>query len=259
MWKKITLTGIAILLLSLAFLLFPSNLPISEDVIAQLVQNFRQIISIEEPEYVRLTISLMEVDLGHSMKYSGNESAPATPIRHTYVRIGGVVSITNDQGRAYLILPKGNYTLSVIRRGFRGPEWTYPLNVVSDGEVKITFHLFRLEASKMDLYPEPFKGTTNLKITFTLPLSGQYYVGKPTITYYTAWGELKILYKDIEVSNSISLQNVWSLIDMDYRRMEAGGQTIEFTEEVRGFPTYVHPRFSFIPVEKVEVEVRWFS
>lgn len=259
MWKKITLTGIAILLLSLAFLLFPSNLSISQDIIAQLIQNFRQIIPTEEPEYVKLTISLMEVDLGHSMKYSGNESALATPIRHTYVRIGGVVSITNDQGKAYLILPKGNYTLSIIRRGLRGPVWTYPLNIVSDGQVKITFHLFRLEASKMDLYPEPFKGTTNLKITFTLPLSGQYYIGKPTITYYTAWGELKILYRGIEVSNSISLQNIWSLIDMDYRKVEAGGQIIEFTEEVRGFPTYVHPRFSFVPVEKVEVEEEWFS
>ncbi|MCL7401631.1 MAG: hypothetical protein LZ168_02425 [Thaumarchaeota archaeon] len=259
MWKKITLTGIAILLLSLAFLLFPYNLPINEDVIAQLIQNFRQIISIKEPEYVRLTISLMEVDLGHSMKYLGNESAPATPIRHTYVRIGGVVSITNDQGKAYLILPKGNHTLLVMRRGLRGPVWVHTLNVLSDGEVKITFHLFRLEASSMVLYPEPFKGTTNLKITFTLPLSGQYYVGKPTITYYTAWGELRILYRDIEVSDSISLQNVWSLIDMDYSRIEAGGQTIEFTEEVRGFPTYIHPKLSFIPIEKVEVEERWLS
>jgi len=253
------LTGIAILLLSLAFLLFTFNLSVSEDVITQLIQNFRQVVSIEEPEYVRLTISLMEVDLGHSMKYSGNESAPATPIKHTYVRIGGVVSITNDQGKAYLILPKGNYTLSVMRRGLGGSVWTYPLNIVSDGEVKITFYLFRLEASSMDLYPEPFKGATNLKITFNLPLSGQYYVGKPTITYYTAWGELKILYKDMEVTDSISLQNVWSLIDMDYHRIGLGGQTIEFEEEVRGFPTYVHPRFSFIPVEKVEVEERRLS
>jgi len=259
MWKKFTLIIIAILLLSSAFLLFTFNLSVSQDVIAQLIQDLRQAISIEEPEYVELTIYLMEIDLGHSKTYLGNESAPATPIRHTYVRIGGVVSITNDQGKAYLIVPKGNHTLSVMRRGFRGPVWTHPINVVSNGQVKITFYLFRLEASSMDLYPEPFKGLTNLRIAFIMPLSGQYYVGKPTITYYTAWGELRIRYRDIEVSNSISLQNVWSLIDLDYQRIESGGQTINFIEELRGFPTYVHLRFSFIPVEKVEVEERWFS
>ncbi len=257
MWKKITLAAIVVLLLSLAFLLFSFSMPSSQDIVAQIIRNIQESLSIQEPEYVKLTMYLMESDLGHSMTYFGNETAPVTPISNAFIRIGGEITFTDSQGKAYIIIPKGNYTLSVARKKWAESVWQTSLNVVSDGEVNITFYRFRLESSGINAYPEPFEGLTNVKIAFMLPTTGRYYVGEPTITYYTPWGQLRVHYRDFEISEGISLDNVWDLVEINYQRLESGGQTIEFIEEVRGFPTFIHPIFSFLPVEKVEVEEKW--
>jgi len=268
MWKKITFIVIAIFLLSSAFLLFTFNLSATRDFVSEMIQEVRQALSIAEPEYVKIRVYLMESDLGHSITYSGNESALAVPLPYTYVRIGGEMRLTDSQGGAYFVIPKGNYALAVLRRGFRGPVWLTQIKMVSDGEVNITFYRFRLEASSIDVYPKPFEGLTRLKIRFMLPLTGQYYIGKPTITYYTAWGQLRVHFNDPVkpegislkiIPDGIDLQDIWGLIEIDYQRIESGGQIIEFMEELRGFPTYIHPGFSFLPVERVDVEERWFS
>lgn len=257
MWKKITLAAIVVVLLSLAFLIFSFSMLSSQDIVAEIIHNIQESLSIQEPEYVKLTIYLMESDLGHSMTYFGNETASATPIPNAFVRIGGEVTFTNNGGEAYIIIPKGNYTLSIARKRGADSVWETSINVVSDGEVNITFYRFRVEASSINAYPQPFKGLSNVKIAFKLPTIGIYYVGEPTITYYTPWGQLRVHYRDLEISEGISLDNVWDLVEINYRRVESGGQTIEFIEEVRGFPTYIHPKYSFLPVEKVEVEEKW--
>lgn len=259
MWKKIALTILAVIILSSAFLLFAFSLSSSQDFVGQLLQEVREAISTEEPEYVKLIIHLSESDLGHSMTYLGNESATPTPLVHTYLAISGESRFTDRQGKAYFILPKGNHTLIIFRRGPVRAVWNTQINVVSDGEVKITFHLFRIEASSIDVYPEPFKGLTRLKIKFILPQLGRYYIGDPTITYYTTWGQMRVFFNDLTIQDGLPPDNVWNLIKIDYNRIESGGQIVEFVEELRGFPTYIHPRLSFLPIEKIDIEERWFS
>lgn len=259
MWKKITFTILAILILSSAFLLFTFNLSNIQDLIGQLLQEVKQAISTEEPEYVKLTVRLMESDLGHSMTYLGNESTTPIPLAYTYVAVSGELKLTDNQGEAYFILPKGNHTLTVLREGSGRPAWTTRIDVASEGEVNITFYLFRVEASSIDVYPEPFEGLTKLRIKFILPQSGIYYIGKAIVTYYTTWGQLRVLFDDLTIQDGVTLNEVWNLVKIDYSRVESGGQIIEFVEELRGFPTYVHPRFSFLPIEKVKVEEKWLS
>lgn len=257
MWKKAVITVIVILMLSIAFVLFTFNISAGQDAVAQLLQEFRRSISTEEAEYVKLTIYLLESDLGHSMTYSGNETSSATPLPNAYIMIGGETAFTDSQGKAYVTIPKGNHTLSVVRKTWTSSAWTTSINAVSDGEVRIAFYLFRIEASSINAYPEPFKDLTNLRIAFKLPTIGRYYVGEPTITYYTPWGQIRAHYWNLEISEGVNLYNVWDLIYVNYQRIESGGQAIEFEEEIRGFPTYIHPKYSFLPVEKVEVEEKW--
>ncbi|MEM2016029.1 MAG: hypothetical protein QXK19_05385 [Nitrososphaerota archaeon] len=259
MWKKITLTILAILILSSAFLLFTFNLSGMQDFIGQLLQEVKQAISTGELEYVKLTIHLTESDLGHSMTYLGNESTISAPLAYTYVTVGGESKLTDNQGKAYFIIPKGNHTLTVLRGGQGRTAWTTQINVVSDGEVSIRFYLFRMEASSIKVYPEPFEGLSRLKIKFILPQYGEYYVGRPTITYYTSWGQLRVFFDGLTIQDGIALEDVWGLVKIDYSKIESGGQTVELVEELRGFPTYVHPRFSFLPIERVEVKERWLS
>ncbi|MEN2974326.1 MAG: hypothetical protein ABDH32_01960 [Candidatus Caldarchaeales archaeon] len=276
MWRKYAALILVAFLLSSSFLIFTMSTSSIPDFITQLFQNIEKAVFVErEPEYVKLTIQLQEMDLNHSLEYFGNESGTLHPLRYTYVRIGGEVRSTDRYGKASFIIPKGNYSLMIIKsiEGRRrwssleqpislevgGGVWTTYINVKSDGEVKITFYLFRLEASNMEVYPDIVQGVSRVKMVFKLPYMGEYYIGKPTITYYTPWGQLRIHYEDMEIIGRIYLKDIWSLVSVDYLEKRDGGVNIELIEEVRSFPTYVLPRYTFLPVERIEVEEKWYS
>ncbi|MCS7126006.1 MAG: hypothetical protein NZ929_03755 [Aigarchaeota archaeon] len=257
MWKKYAVLIVVAILLATAYLLFTINILSIPDIVGQILQEFRNIILTEvEPEYVRLIINVLEVDLNHSLNYVGNETGTPYPLMNTYVVLSGEFRSTDRYGRASFIVPKGIHSLMVVRYG---RTWTTNIDVKSDGEIKIIFYLFRVEASSIEVNPKPFEGLSRVKMLFNLPSFGEYYVGKPTITYYTPWGQLRIYYGDAEVIIGTDIEEVWKIVDISFLRKEIGGTRIEFIEDVKGFPTYVLPWYTFLPVVRVEVEEEWYQ
>jgi len=259
--SKRTLTIIlTILFMYLAFTMFSSSFVGATQVIEQAVDTLRELMpGGSETGALRVKVKILYADVGYGYAFSGNETAPYSPLSGVVVSLADLIGVTDDNGEVIFYVPQGNHTIRVERMiKVQGRvlmnSWEGYVNVDAPKDITVKFKLFRIYPSIIDVSLNPLKPSNPVYLVFNLPREGEYYAGSIVITFYTPWGEIRRTIGDPvdltatpeELGDNVFLINY----DLDH----GGGGTINRIEEIPGSPSYIVPELTFLPVESVVVE-----
>ena len=266
---KIAAAAIVVMILALSIILFNPSFMGAAEAMENAAEAFRKILPEKGAELTNVKVRVLLSDMGFSEEFLGNETGELKPVQRATIWMGGNVALTDSNGEATLIVPKGNITLYVSKDGRN--YWRE--NVMVDGNETITvkFFLYKLRPATIDVRLDPFKVVTPVAFTFKLPLEGEYYVGKPVIAFYTPWGELRFQVSDVKEVIGISYEGEKVVIiktakpiaemikakevaEISYEIRVKGGLTLNRTEKINGNPAYILPGMTYLPVERVELE-----
>lgn len=225
-----------------------------------------------QQSFAPIKIWLLEADMGIAQHFQGNESIENyTPIEGAFVRIGFYSTITDELGRATLVAPLGAQTLKICRDSGC---WSKEIEIDGNMSLVIKFVLYRINPEKIRIELDPLKPEQDISLSFRLPASGEYYIGSPTISYYDQDAQVKAYRSGLENSVKISLpttsenlltaspltlakkiEESLGTTTMNYTKSLEGGISYTSTLKIAGKPVLVVPDLTFIPVEKVVVEV----
>jgi hypothetical protein len=259
--------------LSIMIVLLSSALAMSSDLgISNVMNEGTESLTSSEsapPEYKppisTVRVRVMAADMGYSDHYQGNESDLSLgPAYNLTVSIAGKYALTNREGEALLFVPEGNHTLSISRN--RLDWWRIDVEVNEDRETfKVNSMLYRLAPLNITTDVKAVSSSALVGLTFRLPDTGDYYVGKAIMTYYTPSGEARIYREGLSAGFPADrVSNFWgevgiargrrSILSIDYSSTVTGGELTTKSMDVKDQPAYVVPWMTYLPIERVFLE-----
>ena len=230
---------IVVILLALSLLIFNPSFASALEKVEKAAESLGRLIPERGAELTEIRVKVLFSDQGSSQLFLGNETTDFKPVGNAVVLVGGYVALTDENGEATLKAPKGNVTIHVSRN--KRNYWRGVVDIDGNETIIVKFILYRLTPLDVKVDLSPFKITTPVTLSFKTPLQGRYYVGKPHISFYTPWGELRMVPETLDEG-------------IDYRTLAGGGTPLVIREKVVGNPVYILPDSTYLPVERVELE-----
>lgn len=238
-YRRTAALVIVVMLLALSLLIFSPSFANAFEKVEKAAESLGRLIPERGAELTKVKVRVLFSDQGSSQLFLGNETADFKPVANAVVLIDGYAALTDENGEATLRAPKGNVTIHVSRDG--KSYWEGVIDVSDNETIIVKFILYRLTPLDIKVDLSPFKVTTPATLSFRIPLQGRYYAGRPHISFYTPWGELR------KVPETLG-------DGIDYRNLARGGMLLVIHEKIVGNPVYILPDSTYLPVERVELE-----
>lgn len=260
--KKAAVLTAIILILAYSMYLFSPSFTGASEAVEGAADVLEEIIPEKGAELTSVKVKVLFSDIGVGRGFTGNETGSPKPVRNAAVWMGGDVALTNLKGEAVLRVPKGNLTLYVSKDG--RTYWKGDVKIDGGETIVVKFFLYRVNPETIEVRLDPFEVSSPVTLTFNTPLEGRYYVGKPVVTFYTPWGELRthVFEEGKERERIVVIGEAESVIRMvkseealgiDYKVLFEGGVRLTRLVRVDGNPAYVVPELTYLPVERVEL------